>query len=157
MTLEKMMVLLTGLDQSAKSYVEARPSEDFPHAVPGTDGRLMIYRSHNAGLPFGFMEDRQELIKALPLAATSMLALYYIWLKSRNERKLLRFALALVLSGSLSNLCDRYLRHYVVDYICINAGELKKVVFNIGDLCVISGFLMMGVIEIARGLGVLKK
>ena len=50
-----------------------------------------------------------------------------------------KLALATVIGGSLSNLYDRFVRRYVVDYCSIQAGPLKKVVFNLGDVCVLLG------------------
>ncbi|MFR5731015.1 MAG: signal peptidase II [Clostridium sp.] len=39
-----------------------------------------------------------------------------------------------MLGGAVSNLYDRMIRHYVVDYFSIQCGKLKKVVFNLGDI-----------------------
>ncbi len=153
MAMEELMVLLIGLDQTAKSCVENMPAEDFPHPVSELDDKLIIYRNHNAGLPFGIFSDDRELTRWLPVAVTSLAAGSYIYLKSRNERRLLRLALAIIMSGSLSNIIDRFTRGYVVDYLNIGVGDLKKVVFNLGDICVITGFSMMSVIELARALG----
>ena len=52
---------------------------------------------------------------------------------------------ALVLAGGLSNLYDRLRRGYVVDYFSIQAGFLKKVVFNLGDLFIMAGAAVLTV------------
>lgn len=56
-----------------------------------------------------------------------------------------KLGLALVIGGSLSNLYDRFVRRYVVDYFSFQFGVLKKVVFNLGDLFVFfgSGLLLL--------------
>ncbi len=154
MGMEKLMLLIVGLDQAAKSCVDSMPAGDFPHPVPELDDKIIIYRNHNQGFPFGLFADNKDLIKYLPVAVTSLMAGGYIYLKSMNEHRLLRLALAMTIGGSLSNICDRFFRGYVVDYLCIGVGDLKKVVFNLGDLCVITGFSLMSIIELARSLGI---
>jgi len=61
--------------------------------------------------------------------------------------------MVLVLGGALSNLYDRFVRNYVVDYFTIEAGKLKKVIFNLGDIFVFIGsalFLLASGIEDLR-------
>ncbi|MBS5063751.1 MAG: signal peptidase II, partial [Hungatella hathewayi] len=43
----------------------------------------------------------------------------------------------------LSNLYDRLKRGYVVDYFSIQAGFLKKVVLNLGDLFIMTGAVIL--------------
>ena len=50
-----------------------------------------------------------------------------------------KLSLALVIGASLSNLYDRYVRGYVVDYFSLRFGPLKKVVFNLGDIFIFLG------------------
>ena len=45
----------------------------------------------------------------------------------------------LVLGGGISNLYDRLKRGYVVDYFSIRFKKLKKIVFNLGDICIFLG------------------
>lgn len=45
----------------------------------------------------------------------------------------------MVIGGSLSNLYDRYIRGYVVDYFSLRFGPLKEVVFNLGDIFILLG------------------
>ena len=56
--------------------------------------------------------------------------------KGKNVQK---FGIAVILGGAVSNLYDRMIRHYVVDYFSIQCGKLKKVVFNLGDIFVFLG------------------
>ena len=56
--------------------------------------------------------------------------------------------LVLVLGGGLSNLYDRCIRRYVVDYANLRFGFLKKVVFNLGDLFVLAGTVLLMVLEL---------
>ena len=43
----------------------------------------------------------------------------------------------------MSNIFDRFTRGYVVDYIRIKVKGLDKVIFNLGDIFILVGSLMM--------------
>ncbi len=58
--------------------------------------------------------------------------------------------LAILLGGAVSNLYDRYVRRYVVDYFSFQFGWLKKVVFNLGDLFVFAGSGILMAIELVQ-------
>ena len=48
-----------------------------------------------------------------------------------------------MLGGAYSNTYDRLVRKYVVDYVSFRVpGRLKKVIFNIGDFCIMIGALL---------------
>ena len=64
-----------------------------------------------------------------------------------------KLGLSLVMGGALSNLYDRVVRGYVVDYFTIEWKSLKKVVFNLGDMFV---FLGSAVFVLAQAVGSLE-
>lgn len=49
-----------------------------------------------------------------------------------------------MLGGAFSNTYDRLVRKYVVDYVSFHVPlkGLKKVIFNIGDFCILIGALV---------------
>ena len=47
-----------------------------------------------------------------------------------------KIGLSMVLGGAISNLYDRLVKGYVVDYFSIEFKRLKKVIFNLGDIFV---------------------
>ena len=61
-----------------------------------------------------------------------------------------KIALSVTLGGAVSNLYDRLVRDYVVDYFSIQCGRLKRVVFNLGDMFIFFGAGMMLVLELIR-------
>ena len=54
-----------------------------------------------------------------------------------------KLAFTLVLAGGASNLFDRMTRGYVVDYFSIQWKALKKVVFNLGDIFIFAGSVLL--------------
>lgn len=131
-------ILATG-DQWLKHVVEAQEPEKFPRPLEGTKDRIWIYRNHNAGFPFGFLEQREGLVRTVPLILTSALAGSLFALRKKKGEGLRNISAALVIGGSLSNLYDRYVRGYVVDYLSLRVGPLKEVVFNLGDIFILLG------------------
>lgn len=61
-----------------------------------------------------------------------------------------KLALSLVLGGAISNLYDRLVRRYVVDYFSLQFGKLKKVVFNLGDIFIFLGAAIFLIVELIR-------
>ena len=62
-----------------------------------------------------------------------------------------KLVLILTLGGALSNYYDRIRRNYVVDYFSINVGRLKKVIFNLGDIFIFAGAVLMIIAQVASG------
>ena len=110
-----------------------------------TGGKIKLYRNHNRGFCFEFLKNRPGLVRQLPLCLTSAAGGILCFLSSRKGYRAEKAGYALMLAGGLSNLYDRFKRGYVVDYFSIQAGVLKKVVLNLGDLCIAAGAVILTV------------
>lgn len=141
---------LFGLDIFLKGKTENSRPEDYPRDMEGTGGRIRLYRNHNDGFSFGFLKNNRQLVLMIPLVLTSAAAGILTWLLSRKGERTQKLGFALVVAGGASNLYDRLTRGYVVDYFSFQFGFLKKVVFNIGDLCIFLGTVIISVRDIFR-------
>lgn len=132
---------IAGGDLALKWWVEKQNPEDFPRELKGSHGKIWLYRNHNAGFPFGFLEKYQQIVRLIPLSIISGLFGVFLYLlpKKGAQAHVQKLGLSILLGGALSNLYDRMVRHYVVDYFSIRIGALKKVVFNLGDFAVFLG------------------
>lgn len=65
--------------------------------------------------------------------------------------RLEKLALSLCLAGGISNLSDRFIRGQVVDYFTINFRRLKRVVFNLADIFIFLGAIILLVASIFKG------
>lgn len=149
-----IIALLFLTDMIIKTTIEDTDSSAFPKELEGTQGKIMLHKNHNDGFPFGVLKDRPELVQGVPLAVTSAVAGIFAWLISRKGHNVEKLAFSLILGGALSNLYDRFVRHYVVDYFSIQWKGLKKVVFNLGDIFIFLGtgiMLVWEIIETLRG------
>ena len=125
---------IAALDLFIKDEIEREGEEEFPRDLPGTKGLIRLHKSYNSGFPFGFLKERPELVKGIPLAVTSAAAG------------------AMVLGGAISNLYDRLVKGYVVDYFSIEFKRLKKVIFNLGDIFVFLGSLVFLIGELLEDI-----
>jgi len=131
--------LLASADLLIKGRIEKEPQENFPRSLPCSKGWITLQKFHNDGFPFGFLREHFFLVKAASLTVTSAVMIYLCRLIPRKGYQMEKAAMVLVLGGALSNLYDRFVRQYVVDYFTIEAGRLKKVIFNLGDIFVFIG------------------
>ena len=134
-----IIAALSSLDLGIKWLIEQEKPEEFPKPLPHAKGKILLYRNHNAGFPFGFLEQHAELVRMLPLTVISGLAGFLTAILPQKGKTVQKFGIAVILGGAVSNLYDRMIRHYVVDYFSIQCGKLKKVVFNLGDIFVFLG------------------
>lgn len=145
-----MIGALAGIDLKLKAQIDKQDEAGFPRPLAHTNGKIMLYRHHNAGFPFGFLQKYGMIVRMVPLAMVSGLTGVLGYFLTKPGRKLEKFSLALILGGALSNLYDRFVHHYVVDYFSFQFGVLKKVIFNIGDLCVFLGTGIWMFLELFR-------
>lgn len=74
---------------------------------------------------------------------TMLLTAVFFLTLGKAGKGLLKWGLTLLLGGAYSNTYDRLARKYVVDYVSFPVpGRLGKVVFNVGDFCIMIGTLL---------------
>ena len=57
-----IIAALSSLDLGIKWLIEQEKPEEFPKPLPHAKGKILLYRNHNAGFPFGFLEQHAELV-----------------------------------------------------------------------------------------------
>ncbi len=130
------------LDQLTKllavKFLKGEPS------IPIINGVLRLTYVENRGAAFGMLkDDRWIFMTASTITLIVMLAILFF---AKDQRKLLTFSLATVISGGIGNMIDRVALGYVVDFIDFYLIDFA--VFNFADslVCVGAGFLMLAVI-----------
>ena len=145
-----IIAALSSLDLGIKWLIEQEKPEEFPKPLPHAKGKILLYRNHNAGFPFGFLEQHAELVRMLPLAVISGLAGFLAAILPQKGKTVQKFGIAVILGGAVSNLYDRMVRHYVVDYFSIQWKKLKKVVFNLGDIFIFAGSALFAAVQLVE-------
>lgn len=138
-----IITVLVALDLAVKWLIEQQDMENFPRPIKNTKEKIWLYRSHNAGFPFGFLKEYRNMVRTVSLIFISALGGVLCYLIPKKGSRIEKIGLSVALGGALSNLFDRYVRGYVVDYLSIRRGALKKIVFNLGDVMVFAGLTIL--------------
>lgn len=131
-----------GLELRIKNYIEENKTESTEEKL--CKGALLIRKHHNKGAFLNAGEKKRALVAAISVALTIFLTVFFVMTLGTAGKGMLKWGLTLLLGGAYSNTYDRLKRKYVVDYVSFNVPlrGLRKVVFNIGDFCIMIGALL---------------
>lgn len=143
----KYLFVIAGIfagDQWVKEQIEKKETQNVKRPVLG--GRISITKHHNKGAMLNFMEKKPRLIQGVSCITFGYVILLLRQILSEERSRLLQAGISLIAGGGISNVYDRIKRGYVVDYFTINYGRLKRVIFNLADICIFVGgfFLVLG-------------
>jgi len=124
------------LDQITKFFI--RNSMSIGESIPVIKNIFHITYVTNVGASFGIMQGKITLLIWLSIIVIGIILFYY---DKIQEKKSLQIFFGLILGGTLSNLIDRLLFGFVIDFFDFRIWP----VFNIGDSCICIGvvFLMI--------------
>ena len=111
------------------------------HSIEVIPGFLTWSGNWNEGITFGFFQGATEPILLLTAAASLGILLWFVFTKSRG--RLLHVALAMILSGAIGNLHDRWRWHKVRDFVDVQLGNWHYPAFNIADSMIVVGVILI--------------
>ena len=131
-----------GCDQVTKMF--ARTNLSGPLNFLG--GFIRFQHSENPGAFLSFGEKLPPqwrfLIFTVGVAIILIFALWYLWKKTDWDHWT-TLALTLIVAGGVGNLIDRALKGTVTDFVVIGWGWAKTGIFNIADMAILSGGLLL--------------
>ena len=142
-TKKKIILLLIGvfliiIDQAAKFLLTQKELTLIPNV-------LNISYLQNEGVVFGLFNG--DLLVIMAVTAVILGFIVKLIIHYFNEKKFVyATSLILILSGGFSNLLDRILRGYVIDYI--NITLFKFPIFNIADILITLGVIILFILVI---------
>jgi signal peptidase II len=104
----------------------------------------------NEGAAFGLYLGSVSKTVFLVLSALAAVLVLAVYVYGEDEGWLKRFALALILGGALGNIHDRIASGSVVDFIDIGIGAYRWPVFNVADIAVTVGAILLGLAYLQR-------
>lgn len=124
-----------------KSYAEGLPYNEPKKAF---EGRIIIRKVHNKGGALNSLDSNQQFVAGFSAALTFSVIIAQLYLTGKKGFKCLKLAFSFLIGGGLSNVYDRVVRKYVVDYFSFNVNlkKLKDIVFNISDMFIFIGAFM---------------
>lgn len=133
-----ILVLLVGLDQWTKwAIVKSIPLGDSLEVVPGFFELTYV---RNTGAAFSSFDGIGMWFFILLTIGALGVMIYYFF-KSDNSK--IDFALALIMAGALGNLIDRIRFGYVRDFFLFYIFGSPFAVFNVADVCITLGFVLL--------------
>jgi len=105
---------------------------------------LSLTKTTNSGFTFGLFHNAEGLLKGIAYYGVPSLFLSLLAVILYRIREPLKgIPLALILGGGIGNLLDRFLLGEVRDFIDFHLGTWHYPTFNVADICITSGALML--------------
>ena len=135
--------LILCLDQWTKHW--ARTSLVMGERQELTSFMTLVY-STNQGFAFGLLKQAPSSLQNLfiiGLPAFALILIILIFIKLRDNQMMTSVALTAILGGAVGNLLDRLRFGYVVDFLDFRSGPIKMPAFNVADLSILVGLVLM--------------
>ncbi len=134
-----IIALVLVLDQASKAIAEAKLDyQQFIDVLPV----LALFRVHNTGIAFSFAHGFDSLLLVGGTAAITI-AVLWLWSTAKDGGRLVAIGFALITGGALGNLIDRVRFGHVVDFLYLHLGERGFFVFNIADVALTLGPVLL--------------
>ena len=134
-----LVVVAVALDQWIKRLVETgltmhQPVEILPF--------LALYRTYNTGIAFSmfaFLGAAGLIVVSIAVAAFVL----YLATRTTPDQIVARAGFALIVGGALGNLIDRAVYGHVIDYILFHTPVWSFAVFNLADVFISAGAVLV--------------
>jgi signal peptidase II len=137
-------VLLADIVTKAIAVYALQP-RGFPHAVLGETLRLTLV--YNPGAAFGLSVGSWSRLFFIGLTCVAVPVIWRLYKASRPFDNARVLALALVMAGALGNVLDRLKSaDGVVDFLDIGVGSWRWPTFNVADIAVTTGALLLALV-----------
>lgn len=106
---------------------------------------LQLALVYNRGAAFGFLGEASgwQLPFFVAVGVIVSIAIVVTLVRAAGERILFEVALVLILAGAIGNLIDRIQIGYVVDFIGIHYGIWQFPAFNVADMAIFLGAVIL--------------
>jgi signal peptidase II len=137
------VAIVTAVDVATKWWAEAALlPQRFPHSVAGDWLRLTLV--YNPGAAFGLNVGEHSRWVFMGLTVIALGILGRLYMNTRDGDLPRSIALALVCGGAVGNLIDRVRADKgVVDFIDIGFGATRWPTFNVADMAVSTGAVLL--------------
>lgn len=132
------------LDQAIKKIIEA--TLDLNTSVSIIDGFFNITHVQNNGAAFSMFQGNRLFL--ITVAILSLVLIIYMAFRDYDKTKLNKISYGLLIGGIIGNLIDRIFLGYVIDYLDFNIFGYNFPVFNLADIGIVVGIMVMMIIVI---------
>ena len=134
-----IIVAIIALDQWSKWTIKT--SFNLYQSKPVIQDLLHFTYVTNDGMAFGLSFPGGKHVLLIMTILLTGFIVGFLW-KEKNGHPLIKYGLALILSGAIGNLIDRMLYGKVVDFLDLMIGNFHWYIFNIADSSVTIGMIL---------------
>ena len=132
------IILLTIFDFITKKIVfNYLDLNSFKEILPVLD----LAHIHNYGISFGLFSGILPSWSIILLTSTITLVIIYFMIITSN--KVEKWGLTLIIAGAISNIFDRLINNYVLDFIYLHYKDFYWPAFNFADIYITFGVMMI--------------
>jgi len=136
-----IVIAIVFMEYKIKNYIES--NFELGEEKKILKGRITLTKYYNKGAFLNFLENKKEIIKTVSYVGLGFLLLLFAFMLPKKGNRLYKLGITLLLGGAISNVSDRLTKGHVVDYFTINCKKLKNVVFNLGDIAIFIGAILV--------------
>ena len=134
-----LIVVIVALDQWSKWAIKT--SFNLYQSKPIIQDLLHFTYVTNDGMAFGLSFPGGKHVLLIMTILLTGFIVGFLW-KEKNGHPLIKYGLALILSGAIGNLIDRLLYGKVVDFLDLMIGNFHWYIFNVADSSVTIGMIL---------------
>ena len=138
MYLYGLIAVVIALDQWSKWVIKT--SFNLYQSKPIIQDYIHFTHVTNEGMAFGLSFPGGKHILLVKTILLTGFIIGLLW-KEREGHPLVKYGLALILSGAIGNLIDRMLFGKVVDFLDVMIGDFHWYIFNVADSAVTIGMV----------------
>ena len=145
--INSFLILITFLlDRISKIYVISLDRK-FLGSEIFSSKYLNISLIWNEGIAFGLLSfDQDNLYNMLTLLI--ILIIFFIFVMIIKSSGIKKYALLMILGGALGNIFDRIIYKAVPDFIDFHIGDFHWFIFNVADIFISLGVILMIIFEL---------
>jgi len=102
---------------------------------------LDIAHIHNYGISFGLFSGIIPSWMIILITSVVTIAIVYLMIQASN--KVEKWGFTLIIAGAISNIFDRVINNYVLDFIYLHYKQFYWPAFNFADIYITLGALMI--------------
>ena len=141
-----IILVIFFLDRISKLYVIHQNKLNFNSEIY-LSKFLNIRLIWNEGIAFGLLSFDEKYLYNLITILIFLVIVFIIFIASKSDN-LRKYSLVLVIGGAIGNLFDRLIYNAVPDFIDFHVGNFHWFIFNVSDIFITIGVILMIVIEI---------
>jgi len=140
-----LVIVNIALDQISKFWIRANVEPFSKSEIIGQ--YFTLHNVENKGSFLGLGSDFNPTVKVILLLVLPVLVLGFVLYQVFTDKSMDKFSLVgfcCIIGGGFANVYDRFLYGQVTDFLHIDlGGSLRTGIFNLADLSVTSGMIML--------------